>query len=93
MLLELHPRTGITHQLRVQCQHEEVPILGDRIYGDFSRNKFIRILGGSPKRLYLHACELTIPHKIPKHKNAHLSEAHFEVFSQIPSSFVDLLRS
>lgn len=98
MLLELQPRTGITHQLRVQCQHEEVPIVGDRVYGDFSRNKLIRFLGGSKNRLYLHASKLIVPLEAAKQKNAQKIshnefKAGFEVSSPIPSSFVDLLRS
>jgi len=31
--LELSPRTGRTHQLRVHCAHEGWPILGDPLYG------------------------------------------------------------
>ena len=31
--LELRPRTGRTHQLRVHCAHEGFPILGDPQYG------------------------------------------------------------
>ncbi len=31
--LELEPRTGRTHQLRVHCAAEGWPILGDAIYG------------------------------------------------------------
>lgn len=31
--LELRPRTGRTHQLRVHCSHEGFPILGDPQYG------------------------------------------------------------
>jgi len=32
--LELHPRTGRTHQLRVHCAALGFPILGDPVYGD-----------------------------------------------------------
>jgi tRNA pseudouridine32 synthase/23S rRNA pseudouridine746 synthase len=32
--LELHPRTGRTHQVRVHCAHLGCPILGDPVYGD-----------------------------------------------------------
>ena len=35
-LVELHPQTGRTHQLRVHCAHPEGlgnPIVGDRLYG------------------------------------------------------------
>jgi tRNA pseudouridine32 synthase/23S rRNA pseudouridine746 synthase len=32
--LELHPRTGRTHQVRVHCALLGCPVLGDAIYGD-----------------------------------------------------------
>lgn len=32
--LELHPRTGRTHQVRVHCAHLGCPVLGDPVYGD-----------------------------------------------------------
>jgi 23S rRNA-/tRNA-specific pseudouridylate synthase len=38
-LLQLHPLTGRTHQLRFQCASRGVPIAGDRIYGNFAFNK------------------------------------------------------
>jgi 23S rRNA-/tRNA-specific pseudouridylate synthase len=53
-LVNLEPRTGRTHQLRVQTAHHGHPILGDRTYGDF---EFNRALGTSRgfRRLFLHA--------------------------------------
>lgn len=50
-LVELRPRTGRTHQLRVHMQYMHTPIHGDRVYGKES------------DRLYLHAhsLEITIP--------------------------------
>ncbi|MBY0407739.1 MAG: RNA pseudouridine synthase [Rickettsiales bacterium] len=49
--LELKPKTGRTHQLRVHCAHIGHPILADRIYGAAS----------DPTTLHLHAREVTIP--------------------------------
>ena len=49
--VELHPLTGRTHQLRVQCAHINAPILGDRLYGD----------AASADRLMLHAASLELP--------------------------------
>lgn len=51
-LVELKPKTGRTHQLRVHLQYINTPILGDRVYGTERAD-----------RLYLHAesLELTIP--------------------------------
>lgn len=52
-LLELRPKTGRTHQLRVHMQYINTPIAGDRIYGTHD----------SAPRLCLHAhtLEITIP--------------------------------
>lgn len=38
--LLLEPKTGFTHQLRIQCAIHGLPILGDDIHGDFATNKF-----------------------------------------------------
>ncbi len=56
-LLELHPLTGRTHQLRVHLKHLGVPILGDDVYGEPGETRF--------PRLFLHAysLEITIPTK------------------------------
>lgn len=52
-LVELRPKTGRTHQLRVHMQYLNTPISGDRVYGNAK----------SAPRLCLHAhsLELTIP--------------------------------
>ena len=52
--LELMPRTGRTHQLRVHLSHLGHPIVGDELYG-----------GASADRLYLHAhsLEITLPNR------------------------------
>ena len=52
-LLELRPHTGRTHQLRVHCQSEGWPILGDPIYGHGKKQ-------GAPP-LHLHARSVIIP--------------------------------
>lgn len=51
-LLELRPKTGRTHQLRVHLTHQNHPIVGDYMYN-----------GQTADRLYLHAwkLEITIP--------------------------------
>lgn len=52
-LIELKPKTGRTHQLRVHMQYLKTPISGDRVYGSVK----------SMSRLGLHAksLEITIP--------------------------------
>lgn len=53
-LVELHPTTGRTHQLRVHMAQIGNPIVGDVLYG-----------GEPAERTYLHALslELTLPNK------------------------------
>ena len=55
-LLEVHPLTGRTHQIRVHMAFIGCPVTGDRIYG--RRKKSIDI-----PRFFLHAHKLTI--KLP----------------------------
>lgn len=55
-LLKLEPRTGRSHQLRVQCAKRGLPIVGDQTYGDFAANRgFAKATGA--KRLFLHSLE------------------------------------
>jgi tRNA pseudouridine32 synthase/23S rRNA pseudouridine746 synthase len=49
--LELKPRTGRTHQIRVHCAALGCPVVGDRLYGDET--------GAGP--LLLHARRITVP--------------------------------
>lgn len=58
-LLTLSPLTGRTHQLRIQTSKRGLPIVGDRTYGDFSKNKQIAKSKGL-KRLCLHCTETTV---------------------------------
>jgi tRNA pseudouridine32 synthase / 23S rRNA pseudouridine746 synthase len=52
--LELKPRTGRTHQLRVHCAHLGAPIAGDGVYGgDASR--------AAARHMHLHARAVTVP--------------------------------
>lgn len=53
-LMELHPITGRTHQLRWQCAKNRLPILGDKTYGDFIFNK-ICSKSSQNERLMLHS--------------------------------------
>lgn len=53
-LIQLEPRTGRSHQLRVQCAKRRLPIVGDATYGDFRLNRdFAKRVG--EKRLFLHS--------------------------------------
>jgi 23S rRNA pseudouridine1911/1915/1917 synthase len=49
-LMELHPRTGRTHQLRVHMLHIATPILADKLYlgqSEFRRSEVQRLLGST----------------------------------------------
>lgn len=56
--LDLRPRTGRTHQLRVHCSAIETPILGDGKYG--GRTAFLADLPGA-KNLHLFARGIRLP--------------------------------
>jgi 23S rRNA pseudouridine1911/1915/1917 synthase len=51
-LVELRPRTGRTHQVRVHLADAGVPVAGDALYDG----------GGGVARPFLHAWKLTFPH-------------------------------
>ncbi len=55
-LIQLEPKTGRSHQLRVQCAQRHLPIVGDATYGDFRANREFAKLTGE-KRLFLHSLE------------------------------------
>jgi len=55
--LELRPRTGRTHQIRVHCAALVMPVIGDPTYGPM-REKDSAAAG---ERLHLHARAVTIP--------------------------------
>lgn len=55
-LISLEPKTGRSHQLRVQCAKRHLPIIGDGTYGDFRANREFAKASGN-KRLFLHSLE------------------------------------
>ena len=55
-LVQLEPRTGRSHQLRVQCAKRHLPIVGDQTYGDFGHNRAFA-KRTREKRLFLHSME------------------------------------
>lgn len=69
-LVELYPKTGRTHQLRIHMSHIRHPIVGDPFYG--GRNISMRHVTGRPtdseeliwKRQMLHAHRLRVVHPI-----------------------------
>jgi 23S rRNA-/tRNA-specific pseudouridylate synthase len=79
-LIRLEPRTGRSHQLRVQCAKRGLPIVGDRTYGDFGANREFTRAGG-PKRMFLHS--LGIAFKYEFGGNQHV----FSASSALPPEF------
>lgn len=75
-LLEFHPHTGRTHQIRLHCQFLGCPIVGDVVYG--KRNSTVDI-----HRHFLHAFRLKII--LPKEKQARTFEAN------LPSELIQAL--
>lgn len=69
-LLEFHPHTGRTHQIRLHCQFLGCPIVGDAVYG--KRNFSLNI-----QRHFLHAAKLSII--LPNEKKPHLFEAELPI--------------
>ncbi len=83
-LLRLEPRTGRSHQLRVQCARRGLPIVGDQTYGDFARNReFARRTGA--KRLFLHSLSTAFAYE-------HAGREHaFTATAPLPEEFTKFL--
>jgi 23S rRNA pseudouridine955/2504/2580 synthase len=63
--LDVYPRTGRTHQIRVHLAAVGIPIVGDAVYGSSSLNAEARSRWGI-NRLFLHAYRLTFTHPATK---------------------------
>lgn len=83
-LIELQPVSGKTHQLRVQCQMHGVPILGDKTYGDFKWNQWVKGQGVR-LRLFLHSQSVTVEYQWAGQKR------HFTAEAPLPDSFKALI--
>ena len=80
-LLEFHPLTGRTHQIRLHCAFLGCPIVGDEIYG--KRHSSIEL-----ERHFLHAYRLKIVlpgEKEPRHFEAPLPDELERVLSALRS--------
>jgi 23S rRNA-/tRNA-specific pseudouridylate synthase len=73
-LIRLEPKTGRSHQLRVQCARRGVPIVGDQTYGDFARNRAWAKETGL-KRLFLHSLETRFSYEFGGHRNEFAAQA------------------
>ena len=79
-LIKLQPLTGRTHQLRIQCSLRNLPIIGDKTYGDFKINRAI-IEKTKVKRLCLHATKISIQ----------IRQEKFTLESPLPVEFEQIL--
>jgi 23S rRNA (cytosine1962-C5)-methyltransferase len=80
ILFEALPKTGRTHQIRVQAAENEFPILGDVLYG-----------GTPASRLFLHAQELSFQHP-GNGKSMHFQASprfEIETWAGLRAAFVD----
>jgi 23S rRNA-/tRNA-specific pseudouridylate synthase len=79
-LIRLEPRTGRSHQLRVQCAKRHLPIVGDQTYGDFGLNRaFAKTIGS--KRLFLHSQETRFDFEFGGRKQS------FRAVAPLPAEF------
>ncbi len=84
-LLELLPKTGRSHQLRVQCAKRHLPIVGDATYGDFAANRTFAKATGE-KRLFLHSSETRFSYEWQGRKFA------FHAVAPLPAAFREALQ-
>jgi tRNA pseudouridine65 synthase len=61
--LEVHPETGVFHQIRRHLAGISHPILGDSVHGDGEYNRILRERLGLPG-LWLRATSLVLPHPV-----------------------------
>ena len=79
-LIQLEPRTGRSHQLRVQCALRRMPIVGDATYGDFKLNRaYAKQCGESP--LFLHSFRTAFDYDWQGRT------VHFSAEAELPAAF------
>lgn len=79
-LVRLEPRTGRSHQLRVQCAKRQLPIIGDQTYGDFALNRAFKKATGLD-RMFLHSVETAFTYDFAGRKNS------FKAVAPLPREF------
>jgi tRNA pseudouridine65 synthase len=79
-LIRLEPRTGRSHQLRVQCAKRQSPIIGDLTYGNFALNRAFA-KATKNKRLFLHSLETSFTYDFGGKSH------HFKAAAPLPADF------
>lgn len=82
-LISLEPKTGRSHQLRVQCAKRHLPIVGDATYGDFGANRTFAKATGE-KRLFLHSLETSFDYTYSGRNY------HFAARADLPPEFTQV---
>lgn len=82
--LSLEPVTGRTHQLRIHCSDNQLPIIGDQTYGDFKFNRQIKQSFGV-NRLCLHSGSTSVFY------NLNGRQHEFKAESAMPETFKQLM--
>lgn len=85
-LIQLEPKTGRSHQLRVQCAKRHLPIVGDATYGDFPANRAFAKRTGE-KRLFLHSHETSFEYDFAGRSHA------FKAVAPLPAEFAAALKA
>lgn len=65
-LIEAHPLTGRTNQIRIHCAHLGLPICGDTVYLTGNRLGDTQTLGVNDPPLCLHSWRVKFPHPLTK---------------------------
>lgn len=82
-LVKLEPRTGRSHQLRVQCAKRQLPIIGDQTYGNFTLNREFAKMHQT-KRLFLHSLETSFTYEFAGQSH------NFKAAAPLPREFTAL---
>ena len=82
--LKLEPITGRTHQLRIHCSQNNIPIVGDQTYGDFKFNRSMKKNYGV-ERLLLHSSNIELNY------NWSNKVVQFSAKAELPDSFNQLI--
>jgi tRNA pseudouridine32 synthase/23S rRNA pseudouridine746 synthase len=85
--LELRPRTGRTHQLRVHCAALGCPVVGDPVYGNRHNGEVLQLYARSVKLpLYPARSPLEIMARAPPHMLAALARLGYDPVSDPPEA-------